>query len=213
VTTPEKAVGTGEQAAGSQSVFTLTAAGVYTTCTEGAAEGTVQGTGEKQITATEGTLTARFTGCKLLGASATIDMNGCKYTLTQAKNEKGEPLEKTANIDLTGCTEAKKYILVTASFGCIVKVPEQNGLSHVTFTNEGSGQTEHVLDHSTVQRITYEFSGVFCPEKPGVLHHDADYEGTTTIKAFKDFGSVEKEHNGHKYLQILGGEQVGIFAT
>jgi hypothetical protein len=207
VTTPEKAVVTGEQVAGGQHVFQFGAFGSFI-CTQVKLEGTLEQKEKQQVTATEAQVTATYTGCQSLGAAATVKMNGCKYTLTGGVNE------KTVQVDITGCTEGKKHILIETNLGCTITIPEQNNLSHITFTNEGEiGPKEDVLDHITIQGMTYEFTGVFCPAPVNVLHHDANYTGTTTIKAFKDLGSALKTHNGHEYKQVIEGEQVGLFAT
>jgi len=208
VTWPEKAVLTAERVVGTEHVLKLAGLGGEIRCTGAISEGTLKAPGAPQLTANEGQVTATYPGCQAFTKpGASVDMNGCKYTLTGGVNE------QTAEVDITGCTEAKKHILITTPIGCTVTIPEQHNLSHITFTNEGSGQTEDVLDHITIQGIKYIYTGVFCPEKTEVLHQDGTYSGTTTIKAFKDLGSVQKEHNGHKYNQLLCGEQVGLFAT
>jgi len=207
VTTPEKAIITGEQVAGGQHVFSIPVHGSIV-CTQAKFEGTVQQPGAQQVTKTELQVTATYTGCNAFGVTATVKMNGCKYTLTGGVNE------KTAQVDITGCTETKKHILIDTGVGCTITIPEQHNLSHITFTNEGpTGSTEDVLDHLTIQGVAYEYTGVFCPTAINIIHNDASYSGTTTIKAFKDEGSALKEHNGHKYLQFICGQQVGLFAT
>jgi hypothetical protein len=196
---------TGEQT--EQHVFLLTEFGVETRCTQALFEGTISGAVAGQTTATEATLTPQYTGCtSFFGSSATVNMNGCKYTITGGKSE------LTAEVDITGCTSGKGIEIVTSL--CTVKVPVQTGLSHIVFANV-AGPPKDVNAQVTVQGITYEFSaGSFCPGAKGVLHHDGDYTGKATFKGFVDQGKTTlTTHNGHQFNKLVCGAQVGLFAT
>jgi hypothetical protein len=97
--------------------------------------------------------------------------------------------------------------------GCTVTIPQQNGLSHVTVTNQGVGATEDIEIHVTLQGITYEGHGALCSGGNTVTTHNGNLTGTATFKAFKDLGSALATHNGHEYNKLICGEQVGLFAT
>jgi hypothetical protein len=211
VTTAQKANITGTNT--NQHVFKLTSPeNSEIKCNLAQFEGTVQG-GSPQITAEDVQLTATYTeDCTAFGLNATIDMNGCKYTIT-GENQGA----LTARVDITGCTtitgqQNHKAIEITVP-GCTVTVPQQHGLSHITFTNEGSGATEDVLAHVNVQGITYESHGALCPGGNTITTHNGDYTGTATFKAFLDNGNGQATHNGHTYQTHLCGAQVGLFAT
>jgi hypothetical protein len=211
---------TGEQE-GVGDVFLLTKSGAETVCTQAHFEGTAEGQVVGQTTAKELTLTGRYTGCEVkkpleLGA-ATVDMNGCKYTLTQAFSG-GVPLPETANVDIAGCT-AGKQIQITTAVGCTIDVPEQSGtggagLVHITLTNVSGGAKKELTPHVTVQGINYEFTGIFCPGQINVITTDGDYNGTETFKGFADTGlTTQVTHNGHQYKKLTVGSQVDLFAT
>jgi hypothetical protein len=205
ITTAQKANITGENT--NQHIFQVTAPeNAQTQCSQALFEGTVQG-GQLQITAQHLTVTGTYTNdCTAFGLNMTVDMNGCKYTITGT----GQPA-LTALVDITGCTIGKGIEITVA--GCTKTILPQSGLSHITFTNEGSGSTEDVLAHATIQGITYEMHGALCPGAQTVLTHNGDYTGTTTVKAFQDVGTSQATHNGHTYTKHLCGTQVGLFAT
>jgi hypothetical protein len=196
---------TGEQT--EQLVSKYTASGIETKCTQTLFEGTAPGAVAGQTTVTELTLTPQITGCtSFFGSSSTVNMNGCKYTVT------GGVSELTASIDITGCTAGKAIEIVSSL--CTIKTPAQTGLAHIVFAN-AAGPPKDVNAQFTIQGLTYEFSaGSFCPEAKGVIHHDGDYTGKVTFKGFVDQGAtVLTTHNGHQFSKLVCGSQVGLFAT
>jgi hypothetical protein len=174
-------------------------------CTTASFEGTVQGDTQSQTTAQEFTLTPTYTGCTLGGLNAIIDMNGCKYTVTG----NGQPA-LTALVDISGCTSGKT-IEITAP-GCTITVPEQPGLSHVTFTNI-PGPPKDLEVQFTIASIKYEVHGFTCGTPETQLRQDGQYVGKATFRAFVDSGSEQATHNGHQYNKLKCGNQLGLFAT
>jgi hypothetical protein len=213
VTTGPKANITGENTPNLFDTFQLEAPeNAQVQCTQAQFEGTVEGVGA-QITKQDITITATYTNhCTAFGLNATIDMNGCKYTLT------GEAQPAlTARVDIVGCTtitgqQNHKAIEITTA-GCTTTVPQQNGLSHITFTNEGAGHAESIEAHVTIQGITYESHGALCPGGSTITTHNGKYIGTSTFQAREHLGTVPAEHNGHKYNKLICGNSVGLFAT
>jgi hypothetical protein len=83
----------------------------------------------------------------------------------------------------------------------------------MTFTNEGSGETQDVAASLTIQGIQYQTEGSFCI-LGNQQHSDGDVSGTVTIKAFNDTGqTVLTTHNGHQYTELVCGTEHGLFAT
>jgi len=150
-------------------------------------ESTTQGKSLTEITATP-----VFLECKEGFSEATVTMNGCKYKLKWTA-------ALQATVDITGCTAGK---VMEITFGaCQVKIPEQNGLSHVTFQNV-AGATPHINDKFTLSKVAYEQVGT-CPGANGEKRTDGLFEGTTTGKAFKYDKEVQVEIKGHKFQQYV----------
>jgi hypothetical protein len=183
----------------------LTGSGATVNCTQVLFEGTIQGGTSQQTTAQELTLTPTHTGCKAFGLSATVEMNGCKFTVTAA----GQAANTTV-FDIAGCTVGKS--IQAKTLACTITVPEQTGLSHaVGATNAGPPKDIEV--NNTLQGITYQLSGAGCSGTTGVTTHDADLIGKATFRAFQDLGSEVATHNGHQYNKLKCGAQLGLFAT
>lgn len=200
------AVLTGEQIV--QNVFQITpeVEGPQVKCKKAHFEGLVAGAGP-QITTSELTITAQYSDqCQFLGLNSTITMNGCKYTFTQAN----PTAALTSLVDITGCTAANPRIEVHVP-GCTLTVPQQNGLSHVTFANV----PPHVDVNATVTGITYETHGAACAHQPEtVLTHNGTYKGTVTVKGFNHLGTQSTTVHGHQYNKNLAGQTaVSLVAT
>ncbi len=206
--TANKADITGDQLV--QHVFKLGGSGLETRCTQAKFEGTIaDAVVDGQTTASEGTITGTYTGCQSQGpfkASVTVKMNGCKYTIT------GGTTALTANVDIAGCTSGKKIELETE--GCRITIGEQGPLSHMTFTNTGSGETQDVDVNITISGIQYQLDNApFCILGTGQFS-DATYNGTATFKGFVDQGTTTlKTHEEHQYNELICGAQRGLFAT
>ncbi len=204
---------TGTQTFTWQNNFKLTVSGAETKCSNAQFEGTVQG-GQKfpaTTTAQELTVTPTYSGCLTAGLSSQIVMNGCKYTITGVHFF---TFSKTAWLDFTGCTSGKSIEIKLT--GCTVTVPQQTGLSHLTF----SDVFNEVEASLTVQGFTYELHGVACPKpingqavEVTKLTHDGDYTGGIRFKAFTDFGTgLQLQHN-HQYTYSIPETQVSLSVT
>jgi hypothetical protein len=196
-----------------QHVFTTDAGSVK--CNVSKFEGTVPASGGQQTTAQELTLTGTYTNCTAFGLAATIDMNGCKYTIT---NKLGaHTTAQTAYVDITGCTAGKVIEITPTGIPCVVTVPEQHNLSHIVFDNNPEpATTPHDLTATiTVTGITYEgHNGCFSLPNTQ-LTHNGQYIGQATFKATKDPGKEPKiKLHGHEYEPLKqNGAQVGLLAT
>lgn len=188
---------TGQQS--QQNVFTTTAGPAQ--CTQVTLEGTLIESGEMN----ELTLTGTHTGCQAFGQAATIDMNGCKYTVRGA----GQP-ELTALVDITGCTAGKEIEITTGI--CRVTVPEQHDLGHVTF--EDAAEADHIVAKATIQGIAYQGHGPLCPNLPNTpLKQNGQYTGQITVKAYADDGAEQVTLHGHQYSKLKCGVQWGLLVT
>jgi hypothetical protein len=150
-------------------------------------ESTTQG---KSVT--EITVTPLFFECQEGFGAATVTMNGCKYKLKWTAALK-------ATVDITGCTAGKEMEI---AFGaCQIKVPEQNGLSHVTFQNV-AGAPGHISDKFTLTKVAYQQVGT-CPGANGEKRTDGEFEGTTTAKAFEYKKEEQVQEKGHKFQRYV----------
>jgi hypothetical protein len=176
--------------------------GVAVHCETAQFEGTVeQKEAASQITKTEIQITPTYQGCELQGiGAATVKMNGCRYILRGTA-------ELTAQTQIAGCTAGKKIEILTGA--CTITIGEQGELAHVTLTeNQEQAQEKHHLQaHETLSGISTTRDGFLCPQGA------ASYSGTTTIKAYKDKENKEVTRTGHKTIEYVCGEEVGILAT
>jgi hypothetical protein len=157
------------------------------TCPNASFEGTVEG----QTDITEATVTATYgPQCKVAGLAANVRMNGCKYTLTGTGLAAG-----TSNVDLVGCTAGKQIEIEQVATGCIISVPEQNGLSHIVFIQQGEDATAE----ATVSKITNS-QNAKCPT-PSTEAQNASFSGNTTVQALEDQGTEQVTLHGHQYTK------------
>lgn len=196
--------------------------GASVECEEATFEGTVSRAGAgQQITTKDTQVTATYAKCTAFGIGSQVLMNGCKYTITGEHTPAGQQTPVTANpangktayVDITGCTSGKQ-VEVKAP-GCTIKVPEQNTLSHLVFSNTGSGNTQDVDVEITVTGITYQVSGLLCGHTTNVTTHDGVYTGNATFRAYKDTAPQQVTLHGHQYSK-LGDDlqvQLGLVAT
>jgi hypothetical protein len=206
---------TGEQHA-TQLNFKMTNSGLESVCEVATVEGTptVQVNENNQVTFDELTLTPHVTGCQSqgpFGAEATVDMNGCKYTVTSTATA------LTATLDIVGCTTGKK-IQVTGGEGCTIDVGEQSSIGgHIIGTNiteEVEGVKTHAMTaHLTLQGITYQPTGAFCILGQ-TQRSDGDYTGTEILRAYQDEGEGEQHTiNGHQVTTHKCGGKLQLLAT
>jgi len=212
------AVVTGASEAGQEQLFSLqnTAKTVTanTKCQVGTLEGTTEGqtTEEITVTPTYGTgkgESSEAQGCTTGGIKSQVIMNGCKYTITGAGQ-----VEKTAIVDIVGCTSGKQIEINASLGGCSLKIPEQNGRPHIVFTVV-SLIPLHIIAHFTLFGLkATQSGGAACPD--GAVPETSEnltYSGTFTIKLFKDRGTAQVTRHKHQYTEHLCGEQVNIQAT
>ncbi len=203
------AVVTGAQTAAGQLSFKLTASNAETKCTQASFEGTAAGSLEAPSTASDLTLTPTFSGCKTAGLNSTIELHGCKLTLTG-----GQPDPLTALVDVAGCT-AGKAIEVKLT-GCTITVPEQAGIGHVVFASK-EGSPGDVEAQMALQGIKYEYHGAFCPKQTQgaasevtKLTQDSDLTGKVTLLGYEDLGAASATQHGHQYSKFIDGAQTAL---
>ncbi|HEX5712594.1 MAG TPA: hypothetical protein VFX85_04685, partial [Solirubrobacterales bacterium] len=80
------------------------------------------------------TVTPSYEGCTLAGAAATVDMNGCIYTLHL---EEGPPYKGPLDI----LCETGQEITITGGAKCTIHIPSQEGLGPIAYENVGAGLT------------------------------------------------------------------------
>jgi hypothetical protein len=230
--TPAVVTGNNDEKGGVNQTVTLTlktksGLNFQAVCQAGTFEGTVQGqkVEEATVTPTYGTATNELQaqeekegkkddeqaqGCQLGGAKAQVLMNGCKYTLTgnaQAAN--------TAAVDIVGCTVGKQIEIINTTPGCIVAIPEQNGLSHMVGVNETAQDVtlEATVGGIKTQQIQVGAPG-FCPDGNNFTAINAQFAANTTVKAFQDPGTFQQvTRHTHQYNILNEGAQIAIQST
>jgi hypothetical protein len=204
----QPAVVSGHDETGQDHVLVLTKTGTgehfIISCSTSWVEATTQG----QANVNEVTATATYGGQCLFGPTGLamqVRLNGCKYTLTGAGSG-----ANTATVDITGCTNANGITITIAGAACQLRIPAQNGLSHVVGTTVG---TEVTLA-ATVSGITVHQSGVGCPDGNGHLGTNASFQGNTLLNARQDIGTEEVTEHGHKFVkEKQGGNGVNLTST
>jgi hypothetical protein len=177
-------------------------------CTTASFEGTTTG----QVQVTDATVTPTYgiaekapTGCTLAGQAAQVRVNGCKYTITGEVSP-----ANTGVVDVIGCTAATPYIQIKSAL-CELRIPMQNGLSHVVATNIGDGK--QVTLNATVSGITVHQVGAACPDGNGHKSVTGGFTGNTLVTAFKPAGTTQVTVHEHQYLENKTGEQVALTST
>jgi hypothetical protein len=135
-------------------------------CTTATFSGSHSGT-----TVADYTITPLYTGCKstgLIEANVTIDVNGCKYTLTS-----------NGIIHITSCTNTNQTIVVTEPF-CTIEIG-QITIEPVDFINEGTGSSRDIKVTSTITNLAYHESGAACAHS-GLNTSGGSYTGSITFK-------------------------------
>lgn len=131
---------------------------------------------------TEQTIIPSYSGCTLAGVDATIDVNSCRYTLT---NTTTALLWK---FDITACGAKGKIEITSAA--CEIEIPEQTGLSSITYANEGTGESADVKETFAITGLkTIGTSG--CPKGVMGTQTTSEISGTGTMRAFRDVNGVE----------------------
>jgi hypothetical protein len=169
------------------------------TCKKATLEGTTQG-----LKVPEATATATYSECTAFGVAATVQMNGCKYTITGA----GQPAN-TAVVDIVGCTTGKTIFIDTAI--CDLDIGLQNGLAHIVGSQVNPQQGTLA---AKVTGVKVQQTGAACPD--GNLHTGTNsrFEGNTLGVAREDkLGSIVTEHN-HQFEKLSQlGAQTTIQST
>jgi hypothetical protein len=142
------------------------------------------------LTTTELTTTPTYAGCQAFGQAATIDTNGCKFTVTN-KSGAGVTTALQSYIDITGCTTGK-VIEITPQLNCLLTIPEQHNLGHVGFTNEGTAPNEDVKLTATVTGIKYQSHN----ECPSMADKETRTDGTNNLTQPSIWSAPANGHPG-----------------
>ncbi len=156
-------------------------------------------------TVTQVTLTPEFSWCQVGVNKLTPKVNGCKYVwkMTAAL---------TAKLDIAGCTTGK--VIEFATFGCTITIPEQTGLSHVTFQNI-AWMPNYIFINQTISGLTYVQDGMLCPASEGTKKTDGELTGQQSMTAsiwLKDT-TAQNPITGHQSTHYEWGAWVGLQAS
>lgn len=132
------------------------------------------GTSPAATTAATQEVHPEYSGCKAFGfAGATVNTAGCQYNFKAATNE----------VDLKSCTAGKVTVTVNVAFvaKCVVDVPNQSGLTGITYTNQ-AGKKSLIVDANTNLTSNVVTSTGLCPLSVanGVA---SNYTGNTKVTA------------------------------
>jgi hypothetical protein len=140
--------------------------------------------GYSGTTASDLTLTPTPTECSFLGASATVDMNGCAITITTPV-EGIDSDHYASTLDLV-CGSNEMVVTVG---GCTVKVGSQQFANGVDLTNNtGAVPNKDVTLKWTAQGVTYTTTGTGC----GSGGSTGKITGEATLKAYKNAAHSEQ---------------------
>jgi hypothetical protein len=116
--------------------------------------------------------------CPASIGTATVNMNGCGYTFTAG--ETLNAMETTAGEIHVTCP-AGKVISVSVAGLCTVEVPAQTIKGGHTVYRTITGAVNHVTAEATVSGITYDQTGIFCPNGGTKHASNGTYTGKITI--------------------------------
>jgi hypothetical protein len=159
---------------------------------------------ELTVTPTYGSNEVAPTGCTLFGQAAQVRVNGCKYTITGAGQA-----ANTSLLDVVGCTAATPFIQIKSAL-CEIRIPEQNGLSHLVGSNLVSSE---VTLSTTVTGVTVHQIGAACPDGNGHKGTKGKITGNTIVKARIPISSTQVTKHGHQYVENKCGAQVSLVST
>lgn len=150
------------------------------------------GQGEYTKGATSLTLQSiAYSGCKLAGQAATVNMNGCDYKLGSTAGSGPTFTIKTITIE---CPAGKQIEITSPTAGCTIKYASQTTTGSTTITNN-AGPPRFETVALNITGISYTQNGGIC--KPSE-DKDGSYTGT-----FKITGYFDAAHKN----------SVGIFVT
>lgn len=170
-----------QDATGGNQVFTVNAGKVE--CNRVTGDAAVSGTSSATVTSTSITYTDTSKEADHcigpLGTSPKINMNGCNYAFHAGTGSSGSSTG-TADIVCGGGGPIK-----IEATGCEITVPEQSGLSSVTYKTV-AGSPSDVTIEPNVTNISYHQQGLFCAnESPS----NGTYKGNVTVKGFNSLGA------------------------
>ena len=161
-------------------------------------------------------VTATYHGCLCFGLACTIDMNGCKYTITGAGQA-----ANTSVVQITGCT-AGKTIEITA-FNCVITVPEQTLTGHLVAAAAQQPPPDDITVQATgITTIKYQSHGLGCPnahQAPQTQQtENGQFQGQTTVQARVDGGTLcptqSPAGTGHQHVPLSqAGALVNLTTT
>jgi hypothetical protein len=155
------------------------------TCNEVHGTAKVSGTSSTDVTS-EKTITYQNSGstdtCPASIGTATVKMNECGFTFTAG--ETLNAMETTASVIHVVCP-GTNVISVSVAGLCTVEVPAQTPTGgHVVFrtiTNAFGAGIHDVTVEATVTGITYDQTGIFCPNGGTKHGTNGTYNGNITI--------------------------------
>ncbi len=107
--------------------------------------------------------------CTFLGQPSTFETGTCKYRFNFAPG----------TMDIVGCTTPIRW----AAAGCVIEVPNQEGLSSVTYSTSSEGGLPVIKATPNLSGITYTREGGGCFGGSTGKFTNGTYKGTWKIKA------------------------------
>jgi uncharacterized protein YaiE (UPF0345 family) len=127
------------------------------------------------------TLSASYEGCATAGGGAAVgvNMNGCDYEFNAGETVEADKVEGTLDIV---CPEGEEIEFKEAANGCLVKIPSQNGLSQLTYTDHTIAQDFDV--DIGISGMTYT-QNANCAGGMGTFAN-GEYAGSSTMTGEKE---------------------------
>jgi hypothetical protein len=152
-------------------------------CNEVHMDASVSGTGSSEFSTTNGTYqnSGSADTCPASIGTATVGMNGCFYTFTAG--ETLNAMETTGSIHIV-CPSEKVFSVSVAGL-CTIEIgshtPTGGHVIYRTITNSGGANIHDVTVEFTISAITYDQTGIFCPNGGTKHASNGTYNGRVTI--------------------------------
>jgi hypothetical protein len=182
--------------------------GVTVECDAAKYEGTQPTSPSKTVTLTPtyGSTTAP-SGCKAsLGGEATVHTNHCAYVFSAATDAEEHG---AVEVECSGTTENEILVTVPGA-GETLHIAAQKPSGGVHYTNTETAGHKEITSHTTVKGIATTCTGIGCFFTGNAT---ASYEGTETLKAYKDVGCTEATGTAKTTPSLASCEGEQINAT
>lgn len=127
------------------------------------------------------TVTPTLSGCKTAGVSSTPSVNSC-YFVFHSTNEEAPFV---GGVDVTCSKENDTIDFAVPGLECTIKIPAQNGLGSVAYSNSGSSRSRAITATLNLTGLRYIYSGKGCPGGSGTFENGT-YSGSAVFSGVNE---------------------------